>query len=69
MYSPELQSKIALWRQRAAEGTMTQDDYREAITLLREGRLAAAHAAASSKGKGKKPPVDGDSLLDELSGL
>ena len=67
MYSPELQSKIALWRQRAAEGTMTQDDYREAITLLREGRLAAAHAAASSKGK--KPPVDGDSLLDELSGL
>ncbi len=71
MHSPELQSRIALWRQRCAEGLMTQDDYREAIALLREGRLNAAHAAASSKAKAspKKPPADGDSLLDELDGL
>lgn len=70
MFSPELQSRIQLWRQKCQEGTMSREDYREAIALLREGRLAAAQSAASSRSaKGKKPPADGESLLGELEGL
>lgn len=64
MYSPDLQSKIALWRQKAAEGTMTPEDYREAIAALRAGRLAAAHSSAAKKAK--KPAISGDDLLEEL---
>ena len=68
MYSSELQSKIALWRSKCADGTMTSEEYIEAIALLREGRLAAATASVRAKSKAK-PSVDGDSLLGELDGL
>ena len=33
--SPEMQAKIQLWRQKAREGTLTQDEMREAIAALR----------------------------------
>lgn len=65
MYSPDLQSKVALWRQKAAEGTMTAEDYREALSALRAGRLAAAQSAK----KPKKEAVSAEDLLRELDGL
>lgn len=68
MHSPELQSRIALWRAKCQDGTMTSEEYLEAIALLREGRLAAAHAAAKSKSKAR-PAVDGDALLGDLDSL
>jgi hypothetical protein len=68
--SPELQSKIAHWRVKAVNGSMTPDDMREAIAALRADRVGAAVASATSKaGKVKAPPPDASSLLDELEGL
>jgi len=63
MYSPEFASKIAEWRQKAQEGTMSAEDYREAIAALRAGRLAAA---TSSKKSAKKEVQSGDDMLKEL---
>lgn len=68
MYNPELQSRIALWHSKCADGTMTAEEYVEALALLRQGRLAAASAAARSKSKAK-PTVDGDALLGDLDSL
>jgi hypothetical protein len=68
--SPELQSKIAHWRAKAVNGTLTADEMREAITALRQDRVGAAVASATSKaGKVKAAPPDASSLLDELEGL
>jgi len=47
----DLQAKIALWRQRAATGDLTEEEMREAVRYLREGRLAAATSAAAAKRK------------------
>jgi hypothetical protein len=41
----ELQSKIANWRLRAAEGTLSLDELKGAVTYLRAGRMAASQAA------------------------
>ena len=49
--SGELQSKIALWRMKIAEGTITQDEMKEVVRHLRAGRLAAAQASTAAKRK------------------
>ena len=69
----ELQSKIANWRLRAAEGTLTLDEMKEAITYLRAGRIAASQAAGAAKrgaaaAKRTAPPPQED-MLSELEGL
>jgi len=67
----ELQSKIASWRLRATEGTLTLEEMREGIVFLRAGRLGAASAAAAAKRvptKRSAPPSQ-DSMLDELGDL
>lgn len=72
LLSPELQSKIALWRQKANDGTLTLEEQKEAILLLRAGRKNALTAQAASASKTKKAKAaipDADSLLDELGGL
>lgn len=64
MTDPAVSAKIAVLRQKAAAGTATREDLREAIDLMRKSRgLAHAVSAAS---KAKKAPVDSDKLLDEL---
>lgn len=68
MYNPELQSRIAMWKAKCQDGTMTTEEYVEAVALLRQGRLAAASAAARSKSKAK-PAVDSDALLGDLDSL
>lgn len=71
--SPEMQAKIQLWRQKAREGTLTQDEMREAIAALRQDRVGAA--ATSEKSREKKAAgrakanVNSDDLLSELDGL
>jgi hypothetical protein len=67
----ELQSKIATWRLRAAEGTLTLDEMKEAIVYLRQGRLQAAVAASTAKrssaaGAKKTQIANSDDLLDEI---
>ena len=67
----ELQSKIAAWRLKAAEGTLTLDEMKEAIVHLRAGRLSAAVAASTAKkvsATGAKKTIisNSDDLLDEI---
>ena len=70
MISPELQGRIAEWRLKAAEGTLSQDEMREAITLLRAGRVSAAYSADATKRKSAiKTIVHADDLLGELGDL
>ena len=63
--SLELQQKIAAWRLRATEGTLTLEDMREAIIALRAGRVAAANASATAKRK--KAIVEIPHALDMLN--
>lgn len=70
----ELQSKIAGWRLRAAEGTLTLEEMKEAIIHLRAGRMSAAASAnatkrASAAGAKKTVIKNSDDLLSELEGL
>lgn len=71
--SPELQLKIAQWRDKARQGTLTQDEMREAIAALRKDRSSIPQATAGSKvtkartAASKKP--DSDDLLSQLEGL
>lgn len=71
---PELLNKLANWRAKCTDGTITLDEMREAAKFLRANRMSSAEAAAKSKATGggkKKPavPVDAGSLLDQLNGL
>lgn len=70
--SPELQAKVMIWRRKAIEGTITDEEMREAVDILRQGRLTAAQSAAASSSRTKakaKAIVSADSILDELKGL
>lgn len=71
--TPEMQAKIQLWRQKAREGTLTQDEMREAMAALRQERVNAA--ATSEKSRAKKATtrakanINSDDLLGELDNL
>ena len=65
---PDLQAKIASWRQRALTGDLTLEEMKEAIVHLRGGRVTAATAAeSSSRKKSVAPPAD--DMLADLEGL
>lgn len=63
--------RIAEWRAKCANGTMTQEEYREVIATLRAGRAGVTQPKAGSRARkstaAAKP--DGDDLLSELEGL
>ncbi len=72
--SPDLQAKIQLWRAKAREGTLTQDEMREAILALRRDRLSIStpSTAGSKVNKARaitKAKPNGDDLLAELDAL
>lgn len=68
--SPETQAKVQLWRQKAREGTLSQEERREAIQLLRQDRIGAAQVSTASRAKkAPKAPVNADDLLSELENL
>ena len=60
--SLEHQQKVAEWRIRAREGTLSIEEMREAITFLRAERIAMP----PSKSSKAKPVVNADDLLSEL---
>jgi hypothetical protein len=62
MYSPEIVQKIAEWRQKVLDNTITREEMQQAIVILREGRAAAAEASKKSKSK----KIDADELLAGL---
>lgn len=68
--TPELQSKIAIWRQKAADNTLTVDEMREAIAALRQGRVSAAVTSENARRKTAKVAIpSADDLLSELGGF
>lgn len=68
--SPELQSRIAIWRQKTSDGSMSVEEYREAIAAIRGDRKNAAVTSEQSKRKkAAKVIPDAKSLLGELGGL
>lgn len=66
--SPELQSKIADWRRKCADGTATMEEMKQAVARLRGDRRNAA-AAPSKTSRAKGPARSTDELLGELSAL
>ena len=67
--SLELQSKIASWRLKAAEGTLTLDEMREGVKYLRSDRMNAANSAAKSRSAKKSVAPAADDMLSELDDL
>ena len=68
--SPEMQSKIAVWRARADAGTLTEAEMTEGIRALRADRFGAATASDTAKRTRAKAAIpDADDLLKELGDL
>lgn len=69
----EMQAQVQLWRQKAREGTLTQEEMRAAIAALRQDRVSAADTSAKSREKKAttraKANINSDDLLNELDGL
>jgi hypothetical protein len=67
----ELINQVAEWRRKAADGTITLEEQKQAVLILRQNRTSALTASAPKKGGGgkKKAPVNADALLGELDGL
>lgn len=68
MISPELQNRIAQWRAKAIDNTLTVEEMREAVIIMRESRHAASISAAKSAkaSRTKAPAKTADELLGEL---
>ena len=64
MLNPEL-ADLQLLRQKATAGTLTLEEVKRALSLIRKSRESATHKKAGKK----KPAVDTDKLLGELGGL
>lgn len=65
--TPEVMAKVNMWRTRAAEGSLTPDEMKGAIDLLREGRQQAAKSSAAAvRTKAKAAIPSADDLLREL---
>ncbi len=68
MYSPQTQSRIAHLRAKTADGSITPEELREGIKLMREDRYSALQAQANKAGAAKrsKAPVNVGALFDSL---
>lgn len=63
----ELQAKIDEWRRKSNAGTITIEEQREAVALLRGVRRQAAEAASTPKrSPTKSPPRSADDMLKDL---
>lgn len=61
--------KVERWRQAAAAGTLSIEDYKLALREIRAGRVSAAASAGSSRKKSSKTPVDVDSMMSEIDDI
>lgn len=72
MYDVATQIKVAEWRRKAIDGTLTVEDQIEAVKYLAQGRRSAFEAASSAKGtrtakaKAAINVPSGDDLLSEM---
>lgn len=69
MYSPETQARLAVLRQKATDGSITEEEMQEGIRLLRGDRIGAQIASDTSRRKKATVAIpSADDLLNELSG-
>lgn len=68
MYSPEDNAAIVSYRAKAAAGTLTEEDLKHAVSLLRQARKGAVEGAARKRSAAKQTR-NADDLLNELEGL
>jgi len=72
LLTPETQMKVAEWRRKAREGTLSTEEARDALRMLREDRVSAgstvAKAAKTKSLKAQAAAVDTKSLLAKLKG-
>jgi hypothetical protein len=71
MTSQIVTANIQMWRQKARDGTLTQEELKLAIAEMRQERVGAGAVSTASKAKkseaaAKKQPIDSDALLGEL---
>ena len=68
--SEVIAEKIQLWRQKAADNTITLDEMREAIAAIRRERVHAQEKSTTSKARKAKQEananINSDDLLGEL---
>lgn len=73
MYTPEQSANIQLLRGKMLAGTITQDELKIGLDLLRSARVGAHAASAVSRSRkgaaSASKAVDSKALLDELDGL
>jgi hypothetical protein len=62
MFNAEQMNKLAQWRMKAQDRTLSQEELREAILLLRQNRVEAATQAKAAR----KPTRSADAMLDDL---
>lgn len=67
MYDSSVHLRIAELRAKGANGTLTKEEMKEAINLMREGRVMAQKASTTRKAAAAKP--SGDDLLAQLGSL
>lgn len=69
-YSPETLNRIAQLRAKVADGTITMEEMKEGVLLLRQDRkLAASSSDTARRAKAKAVIPSADDLLNELEGL
>lgn len=64
--SPERLVELAPLRAKVMNGTVTIEELRRAVEIMRQGRLTAQQS--SPKGRKTKEPINTDALFDELLG-
>ena len=68
--NPEINQRIALLRGKIADGSITEEEMKEGVKILREGRISAAYSAEATKRKKAIAAVPAAAdMLDELENL
>lgn len=62
-----LQAKVDLWRQKVLAGTISDEELKQAVAAIREGRVAAAQLGAKRKAA-KGPARSAEDMLSSFLG-
>jgi hypothetical protein len=74
MNPQEVHERLTVLRAKSRDNTITLDEVKEGIQLMRAGRTQAAKVSAKAKSEksataAKKAPINSDDLLSELDNM